>query len=365
MKKIKVKLARRSYQIVIGQGIIKDLGRYIRRLDLGSDAFIITNSLIKKRYSRFITRSLEGFGINYTFNIVADTEKSKSLNNCLRMIQDLAKFDQRKRVFVIAFGGGVVGDLSGFIAAAYKRGIPYVQIPTTLLACVDSSIGGKTGVDLSFGKNLVGAFYQPKLVIAELSFLKSLSLRQVRSGLAEVIKYAIIKDKQLFKYVEKNYSEILALKRAELEYIVNNCAKIKARIIEQDEREEKGIRTILNFGHTLGHAIEAASGYQRYNHGEAIALGMILASQISKQVKLIDAATLGRIENLIRQTGLPTSIRKLSLEKIITAYYRDKKFVGGINRFVLIKAIGKTTIRKNLPLNIIKRSLNEIINPQI
>jgi 3-dehydroquinate synthase len=363
MKKITVKLAKRSYQIIIGQAIIKGLGRHIRRLDLGTNAFIITNSLIKKRYGQFISASLDAFGIDYTFNIVPDTEKSKSLNNCLRMIEDLARYDQKKRVFVIAFGGGVVGDLSGFVAAAYKRGIPYIQLPTTLLACVDSSIGGKTGVDLSFAKNLVGAFYQPKLVMAELSFLKSLSLRQVRSGMAEVIKYAIIKDKQLFKYIERNYPKILGLKRAELEYIVHSCARIKARIIEQDEREEKGIRTILNFGHTLGHAIEAASGYQAYNHGEAIALGMILASQISKQIKLIDAATLKRIENLIGQVGLPVFIKGLPLKKIISAYYRDKKFIGRINRFVLIKAIGKTTIKQNLPLNIIKRSLNKRINP--
>ena len=299
MKIIEVKLAKRSYQIIIGFAAIKNLARFIRRLDLGNAAYIVTNSLIKKRYGQTILSSLDNYGKNCAFNIIADSERSKSLSTGSEIIRDLARFDQNRRVFVVAFGGGVVGDLAGFIASIYKRGIPYIQIPTTLLACVDSSIGGKTGVDLKLGKNLVGAFYQPKLVLAELSFLKSLSLRQLRAGLAEVIKYAIIKDKKMFEYLEKRYRQILNLERPALEYIVSRCAQIKAGIIQQDERERKGIRTILNFGHTLGHAIEAAAGYQKYNHGEAIALGMLLASQISKRTKLINQATLRRIENLI------------------------------------------------------------------
>ncbi|KPK43006.1 MAG: hypothetical protein AMJ78_00085 [Omnitrophica WOR_2 bacterium SM23_29] len=364
MKAIKVNLAKRSYRIIIGFGVIKNLGRYIRQLDLGTDAYIITNSLIKRRYAQNILRSLDKHKINSTFDIVADTERSKSLSICLCSIQNLARFDQKRRVFIVAFGGGVVGDLSGFIASIYKRGIPYIQIPTTLLACVDSSIGGKTGVDLKFGKNLVGSFYQPSLVLSELSFLKSLSLRQVRSGMAEVIKYAIIKDKKFFGYLEKNYKRILNLERAALEYVVNCCAKIKAKIIEQDEREEMGIRTILNFGHTLGHAIEAASAYQRYNHGEAIALGMILASRISRRIGLLKGIDLRRIENLITAVSLPVFIKGLSLEKILKAYYRDKKFIGEMNRFVLISDIGKIVIKQNLPLSRIKGSLAEIMTPQ-
>lgn len=364
MKEIKINLAKRSYQIRIGFGVIKNLGRDIRRLNLGTDAYIITNSLIRRQHGQALLSSLHKYGIKSTFNIVADSERSKSLNTSLGIIQDLAGFDQKKRVFVIAFGGGVVGDLSGFIASVYKRGIPYIQIPTTLLACVDSSIGGKTGVDLKFGKNLVGAFYQPRLVVCELSFLESLSLRQVRTGMAEVIKYAIIKDKGFFEYLEKKYPRILDLERPALEYIVNCCAQIKARTIEQDEREEKGIRTILNFGHTLGHAIEAAAAYQKYNHGEAIALGMILASQISKRVKLINQATLKRIENLTSAVGLPVHIEGLSLKKILMAYHHDKKFIGGLNRFVLIKDIGKTIIKQNLPLSIIKDSLTGRMIPR-
>jgi 3-dehydroquinate synthase len=364
MKTIAVKLAKRSYQIAIGFGVINKLGKYIQHLKLGEDAFIITNSLIKRRYGRIISSSLNNYVRNFSFKIIADSEKSKSLSNSLGIIQDLARFNQQGRVFVVAFGGGVVGDVGGFVASVYKRGIPYIQAPTTLLACVDSSIGGKTGVDLRFGKNLVGTFYQPRLVLSELSFLKTLSLRQVRAGLAEVIKYAIIKDKDLFGYLEKNYSRLLNLDNSALESVVNICAQIKARIIQQDERENKGLRTILNFGHTLGHAIEAAGDYRKYNHGEAIALGMVLASQLSSRVKLIDLRIVRRIENLIKVVGLPTAIKGLSKKRIIEAYYRDKKFTGARNRFVLIKDIGRTIIKQDLPLNIIKESLNERMNLQ-
>jgi 3-dehydroquinate synthase len=357
MKTIEVKLGKRSYQIIIGFDVVKNLGKYIRHLGLGEDAYVITNSLIKRRYGKVIAASLDNYGINSRFSIIADSERSKSLSTSLSIIKRLAGFDRKKRVFIVAFGGGVVGDLSGYIASIYKRGIPYIQIPTTLLACVDSSIGGKTGVDLKVGKNLVGAFYQPKLVLSELSFLKSLNLRQVRSGLAEVIKYAIIKNKNLFEYLEKNYPRILKLERSALQHIVGSCCQIKASIIAQDEREEKGLRTILNFGHTLGHAIEAACAYQKYNHGEAVALGMILAGQISQKLNLTNQTTLSRIENLIQAVGLPVFIKGLSLRNILSAYYRDKKFVGGVNKFVLIKDIGRTIIKQNLPIAIITDSL--------
>lgn len=362
MKTIEVNLGKRSYRIKAGFGVIKNLGRDISRLNLGTDAFIITNNRIRQKYGGSLAKPLEESGINFIFKTVADSEKSKSLESCLRITRELARFDRKRKVFVIAFGGGVIGDLSGFISAIYKRGVPYIQIPTTLLACVDSSIGGKTGVDLDSGKNLVGAFYQPGFVLSELTFLKSLSPRQVRAGLAEVIKYAIIKDKSLFEYLEKNYPKIIGLQRRALEFVVNRCAQIKAGIIQRDERERKGIRTILNFGHTLGHAIEAAGNYQKYNHGESVALGMVLAAQISGELGLAKESARCRIENLIKSAGLPVFIKGLSLKKIIDAYYRDKKFLGKVNRLVLIRDIGKTIIRQNVPLGIIKDSLSSRSN---
>ncbi len=212
-------------------------------------------------------------------------------------------------------------------------------------------------MDLVEGKNLVGAFYQPRLVVSDVNLLKTLHIRQVRSGLAEVIKYGLIKDAGLFSYLEKKYKDILALKPQALEHIVERCSNIKAGIVGKDEREERGLRTILNFGHTLGHAIEAAARFKAYNHGEAIALGMVIAVDISKSLGLIDNFIGERVKDLIKKAGLPLKIKGLSQESIINAHYRDKKFIGSKNRFVLIRGIGKAEIRENIPLGVIKEAL--------
>lgn len=225
---------------------------------------------------------------------------------------------------------------------------------------MDSSIGGKTAIDLLEGKNLVGAFYQPRMVFSDIGFLKTLDKRQLRAGLAEVIKYGIIKDKKLFSYLEARYRDVFASKAGALEHIVTSSSRIKAGIVQQDEREEKGIRTILNFGHTLGHAIEAASNFKAYNHGEAIALGMLAASRISQALGMIDKAILARIENLIKGAGLPVKIKKVSLNAIVNAHYRDKKFIGPKNRFVLINAIGRAKVVENVPLEIIRGAIKRI-----
>ncbi|MDD2752908.1 MAG: 3-dehydroquinate synthase [Candidatus Omnitrophica bacterium] len=213
---------------------------------------------------------------------------------------------------------------------------------------------------MSEGKNLLGAFYQPRMVLSDVSFLKTLSSRQIRAGLGEIIKYALIKDPVLFNYLEKHYPDVLALKPIALEYIIYRCSSIKAKIVQTDEREEKGIRTILNFGHTIGHAIETAGGYSFYNHGEAIALGMLVESIISEKLGLLKPQTFNKIEKLINAVGLPVTIRKeISLEKIIQAHYRDKKFIGKENRLVLIQDIGRVKVMKNIPLEKIKAALKE------
>jgi 3-dehydroquinate synthase len=315
MKKVKVSLGDRSYQIFVGDKILDKTGDFISKLKIGKDAFIITNRIIKKIYGKRLKRSLNNCGIEAKFRTVADSEKSKSLPVAISLIKEITAYDKKKNIFIIALGGGVIGDLAGFVASIYKRGIAYIQIPTTLLSQIDSSIGGKTAVDLKQAKNLVGAFYQPRLIISDVSCLRTLNFRQVRSGLAEAIKYGIIKDK-------------------------------------------RGIRTILNFGHTMGHAIEAAGDYHRYNHGEAISIGMICATDISRQLSLITGLTFKKIEKIIHQLGLPTKIKGVSYEKILKAHYRDKKFLGKLNRFVLIKDIGKTVIRLDVPLKIIKAALS-------
>lgn len=354
MNIVKVNLKKRSYSIIIGSNVILGLGRYICELDIGNDAFVITNRFIKNKYGILLNNVLRKSGLGTKFRIIPDTEKSKSIEMASSVINDIMHYDKKRQIFILAFGGGVVGDLTGFIASIYKRGIPYIQVPTTLLAQVDSAIGGKTAIDLIQGKNLIGAFYQPRLVLSDIKILNTLSPRQLRSGLAEVTKYGVIKDAQLFNYLEKNYKDILDLKTTALDFIVTRCSFIKAKIVQLDEYEKKGLRTILNFGHTIGHAIEAAGGYKRYNHGEAIALGMLIANDISNKLGFLDDAVAKRIEDLIEISGLPCKIRGISIGDIIKAHYRDKKFIGPKNKFVLIKGIGQAIIKENIPIEIIK-----------
>lgn len=357
MQAIKVKLGKRSYDIVVGKNIIRLLPRYLKKLNLGNSAYIITNNLIKGKYGRSLSKVLKDADLDFKFKVIPDTEKSKSIKVLSAVINDLAAFDLKSRTLVIALGGGVAGDLSGLVASIYKRGIPYIQIPTTLLAQVDSAIGGKTAVDLKEGKNLIGAFYQPRLVFSDVALLKSLDRRQMLSGLAEVIKYGIIKDRALFVYLERHYKDILAADFSALEHIVIASSKIKAAIVSVDEKEERGVRTILNFGHSAGHAIEAASGFSKYTHGEAVALGMLVALDISLRLGFINDQLRKRAESLVKELGLPVKIAKIPLGKIIRAFYRDKKFSGEKNRLVLAAGLGKVKIVENIPLEIIKAAI--------
>jgi 3-dehydroquinate synthase len=377
MRTIKVNLGKRSYKIIVGTDILKELPKYISALGIGKDAYIITNKFLRIKYGKKMEEALKKSGFSVRFKLVPDTETSKSFNMVNVVLNDIAGYDKRKQIFIISFGGGVIGDLSGIVASIYKRGIPYIQVPTTLLAQVDSSIGGKTAVDLNQGKNLVGTFYQPRLVLSDVELLRTLDLRQLKAGLAEVIKYGIIKDKQLFSYLENHFLDILERKTPAFTFIVRRCSSIKAGIVEKDEKEEKGLRTILNFGHTLGHAIEAAGGFRGYNHGEAVALGILCAALISKKLGMLSDESLLRIESLIRAVGLPRKIiprnrflfdeglqscgKKLTLSGILKAYYHDKKFKNARNRFVLIQGIGKTKIVEDIPLRIIKEVLRRRI----
>lgn len=361
MKIIKLNLKKRAYDIVVGTQALKLLGKYVTKLKLGKDAYVITNLNIKNRHGEILHQALIRAGLEAKFKLLPDTEKSKSIQMASLIIQDILSFDKKKNVFIIAFGGGVIGDLAGFVASIYKRGIPYIQVPTTLLAQVDSSIGGKTAVDSIAAKNIIGTFYQPRMVFSDISLLKTLNLRQLRSGMAEVIKYGIIKDPHLLRYLENRHADILLSRPSALEFIVTRCSAIKASIVEKDETEKKGIRTILNFGHTIGHALEAAGSYKAYNHGEAVAIGMVAAGYISVELGLIDNRILQRIENLLKAVGLPTRIKSLSVDKILKAHYHDKKFIGSRNRFVLITGIGKTKICQNIPLSLIKRALRRTL----
>lgn len=278
------------------------------------------------------------------------------------LLNRISAHDINKKIFIIALGGGVIGDLAGFVAAIYKRGVPYIQVPTTLLAQIDSSIGGKTGIDLPAGKNLAGVFYQPRLVLADTALLKTLSARQIRNGLAEAIKYGVIADPKLFDYLEGNHPKFLKGDPKAMDHIVRRCAAIKARVVAADEKETKGIRTILNFGHTVGHAVEAAGGFDRYHHGEAVGLGMRAACRISALMGLLPEPQEQRINQLITAVGLPEVIKGVRLPAIMSTMRHDKKFSAGRNRFVIARKIGTVTVRQNIPADIIVQAIKSLID---
>jgi 3-dehydroquinate synthase len=357
MKIIPLNLKERSYPIYIEDKIIYKTGAFIKKLRIGKDAVIITNSNLQKRFGKIIKNSLKGYGISYKFCVVPDSEKAKSFSCCLGLIDKISKYDSQKQIFLIALGGGVIGDLVGFVASIYKRGISYIQIPTTLLAQIDSSIGGKTAIDLPVAKNLVGAFYQPQAVIIDPCLLKSLPKKQLRSGMAEVIKYAIIKDKFLFSLLKNNHKKIISLDKKFIGFIEKRCIAIKVKIVQQDEKEKKAIRTILNFGHTIGHAIESAGRYLKYSHGQAIGIGMVCAAEIAFNLKLLTKNDLHKIIQLIKLYKLPTKIKGIKLNKIMACLVKDKKFIQGKNRFVLPLAIGRVRVVKNIPENIIRKAI--------
>ncbi len=359
MKKINVKINERIYPIVVGQGILSKLGGVVAALNIGSDAIVITNSRVKKLYGVHVARALLKNKISVKFLEVFDGEQSKSQETVFDLIGKIARYDVKKKILIVALGGGVIGDLAGFVAGIYKRGIPLVHVPTTFLAQIDSAIGGKTAIDLSVAKNLVGVFHQPRLVLSDVATLTTLSLRQIRNGLAEAIKYGVIKDQALFSYIEKYCQELLAGDVKRLGYVVEACSAIKARIVEKDEREVLGIRTILNFGHTLGHAIETACCYGSYQHGEAVALGMRMAGAISLDLKLCSREDYQRLEALLTSAGLPIKIKKVKISTILDSMAHDKKNISKKNRFVLMNKIGSVKIVEGVALDLIKKTLQE------
>jgi len=362
LRTIRVHLEERSYDIVIGAGLLTKTGALLKKLRLGKDVIVITNKEVLRLYRRDLEASLQKSGFTVRFELVPDSEKAKSSDIALKLTSRIAAYDKRRSVFIIAFGGGVIGDLAGFVAAIYKRGVPYVQIPTTLLAQVDSAIGGKTAIDLKIAKNLVGAFYQPKMVISDISLLETLPARQIRNGLAEIIKYGVIKDRRLFDFLEKNYLKILRGDRPSMEFVVSRSSIIKARVVEADELDKTGLRAILNYGHTIGHAIESASLYSSgYDHGESVAIGMAVASDIALKLKLIAPKEAERIKGIIRKAGLPAKITGLGLSKIYESLVHDKKFVRGKNRFVLPFSIGRAKVVEGVADAVVKEAIRKNI----
>jgi 3-dehydroquinate synthase len=360
MRTVDVSLGPRSYPIFIGTKLLPSLGRHCAKLGLGRRCAVISDSNVARRYAKTALASLRAAGFEPVLITVPAGEKSKNLQTVLRCCGQLARHRLERNSFIVALGGGVVGDLAGFVAAAYLRGIAFVQVPTTLLAQVDSSVGGKVGVNLPAGKNLVGAFYQPRLVLCDLSALATLPARQLRAGLAEVIKYGIIRDAALFARLEKDLESLLALDPAALADIVARCCEIKAGVVGQDERES-GLRAILNFGHTIGHAIEAVSGYGKYLHGEAIAIGQVAAARLSVALSGLSAGEAGRIEALLARAGLPVAIPLSARQqtRLLEAMRLDKKVSGGRTRFVLARRIGRVEAGYAAPPGLLAKVLRQ------
>jgi 3-dehydroquinate synthase len=362
MRNVQVPLGNRSYTIKISGGLLSHLGGECARLKLGRRCAVITDSNVGKKFAKVALKSLATSGFETVLITVPAGEKSKRVSMVEDCYDQLAAHRLERKSFIVALGGGVVGDLAGFVAATYLRGIPFVQAPTTLLAQVDSSVGGKTGVNLKSGKNLVGAFYQPRLVLCDLDTFKTLPKREYISGLAEIIKYGIIYDAVLFAQLERNLPALLKRDTTTLRDVVARCCEIKADVVGQDETES-GLRAILNFGHTLGHAIENSSGYGKYLHGEAISIGQVAAAKLSHTVLGLPSGDAERIEKLFVRAGLPTTIKldAAKRKKLFAAMKLDKKVSAGEVKFVLVGKIGKATWGHPVPEQEIQDVLDQLV----
>lgn len=359
MRIVKVPLGRRSYQIHIGAGLLKQLGKECARLKLGRRCAIISDRNVAPLYAKRAARSLEQAGFTSFLLTVPAGETAKRLKTVHICYDQLAKHRLERHSFIVALGGGVVGDLAGFVAATYLRGIPFVQVPTTLLAQVDSSVGGKVGVNLKAGKNLVGAFYQPRLVVCDLTTLESLPVREYRSGLAEVIKYGIIRDQVLFRRLERDMQKLLRRDPKTLAEIIARCCQIKAEVVGTDEAEG-GLRAILNFGHTIGHALEAISDYGKYLHGEAISIGQVAAARLSSNLLDLPDIDVDRVAELLVRAGLPTELNLPAIQKprLLRAMALDKKVRDGEIKFVLARRIGEVAIGQRVPNDALRKLLS-------
>ena len=353
---IKLETARRC-PIIIGDGIIDQLERYFD-FSVYSGIALLTDTTVLKLHGQRVIKALEATGKKLSLLTLPAGERAKSLKTVERGYKILLENNIDRRGLICALGGGAVGDVAGYIAASYLRGIDYIQLPTTLLAQVDSSIGGKVGVNFSGKKNMVGSFYQPSAVIGDVALLKSLPPAEMRNGLAEVVKYGLAMDSELFHLLEQKQEEKFTT--AELEDIVMRCCRLKAGIVELDETERTGQRAMLNFGHTVGHALEAAANFQGRSHGEAVAIGMAAAARISQQVGMLDRSNIKKIESLLAKFGLPVYCQGVNPDDLIAVIRFDKKTTRGQTGWVLLKGIGQGVTNQPVAEDVVRKALREI-----
>jgi len=344
VQSVRVELRERGYEIRIGTGTLADAGEFLKNCGAWRRAAVIADAAIVGTHAKKLVGSLDRSGIAAQLVSVPSGEKSKSASEAERLWKKLLELGADRKTLVVALGGGVVGDLAGFIAATYARGLSFVQVPTTLLAQVDSSVGGKVGVNLPGAKNMVGAFWQPAGVLIDTETLNTLPEREYLSGLAEVVKYGVILDAEFFTRLERDAANLVAKKHNVLREVIAKCCRLKADIVEADEREETGRRSVLNYGHTFAHAIEAVAGYGELLHGEAVSIGMMCAARLAGRLGRMDAGFVERQERLLAALRLPVELPKLDEEALLAAMMHDKKVTDGKLRFVLPSRLGEVEL---------------------
>ncbi len=355
MQTLRVALGERSYPIHVGAGLLGEPDLYVPHVR-GKRVGVVTNRVVAPLYLERVRQALEKAGARVVPILVDDGEQAKSWAVLDAVFDALLAARLGRDALLAALGGGVIGDLAGFAAAVYQRGIPFLQLPTTLLAQVDSSVGGKTAINHARGKNMIGAFHQPLAVIADVASLDTLPERELRAGLAEVIKHGFILDLEFVGWLETNIEKLLARERVALEHAVRRSCELKAQVVATDERES-GVRAILNFGHTFGHAIETGAGYGKWLHGEAVAVGMAMAAELSVRAGLLGASDAGRVKALIARAGLPLRGPELAPERYLELMQVDKKVAAGELRFVLLEGLGRAALRGGLDEAMVRESI--------
>lgn len=354
---VRVPLHQRGYDIEIGTANLSQAGRFVAARTRVSHAVVITDANVEQPHAVAVVAGLAQSGAAVDLLVIEPGEPSKSLEIARDLWDKLLELGADRKTVVVAVGGGVIGDLAGFIAATYARGIALVQIPTTLLAQVDSSVGGKVGVNLPGAKNMVGAFWQPLGVLIDTSVLATLPPREYRSGLAEVVKYGVILDADFFSYLEDNAAGLVTRDDAVLRTVIARCCQLKADVVAGDEREETGLRAVLNYGHTFAHALEALTGYGHLLHGEAVAIGMLCASRLAERLGRIDATLTERQSNLLTALELPTELPEVGTEEMLAAMSHDKKVEHGRLRFVLPTRLGHVELVGDISTDLVRRAL--------
>ena len=355
MQTVSVALGARTYPIHIGANLLGDARLYAPHVQ-GKRVAVVTNSMVAPLYLDRVQQALAQAGAQTVPVLIEDGEQAKGWATLDRVIDALLAARLGRDALIVALGGGVVGDLAGFAAAVYQRGIPFIQLPTTLLAQVDSSVGGKTAINHARGKNMVGAFHQPLAVIADVACVDTLPDRELRAGIAEVIKHGFILDLQFVTWLEANVDKLLVRDRAALEHAVRRSCELKAQVVAADERES-GLRAILNFGHTFGHAIEAGVGYGQWLHGEAVAAGMVMAADLSARAGSLRREDADRVKALVARAGLPVKGPNLAVERYLELMQVDKKAAGGKVRFILLDGLGRALLRGDLDARLVRESI--------